>query len=38
MAINLHQLKIFHTVARSGSFSRAATELKISQPSVSIQV
>ncbi len=38
MAINLHQLKIFHTVARSGSFSRAAVELKISQPSVSIQV
>lgn len=38
MAINLHQLKIFHTVARSGSFSRAAGELHISQPSVSIQV
>jgi DNA-binding transcriptional LysR family regulator len=38
MAINLHQLKIFHTVARSGSFSRAAVELLISQPSVSIQV
>jgi len=38
MAINLHQLKIFHTVARSGSFSRAAAELQISQPSVSIQV
>jgi DNA-binding transcriptional LysR family regulator len=38
MAINLHQLKIFHTVARVGSFSRAAAELLISQPSVSIQV
>lgn len=38
MALNLHQLKIFHTVARSGSFSRAAAELLISQPSVSIQV
>src|SRR2546427_5871591 len=38
MAINLHQLKIFHTVARSSSFSRAAVELLISQPSVSIQV
>ena len=38
MAINLHQLKIFHTVARSSSFSRAAAELLISQPSVSIQV
>ncbi len=38
MAINLHQLKIFHTVARSGSFSKAAAKLLISQPSVSIQV
>jgi DNA-binding transcriptional LysR family regulator len=38
MAINLHQLKIFHTVARTASFSRAAAELLISQPSVSIQV
>ena len=38
MAINLHQLKIFHTVARSKSYSRAAAELQISQPSVSIQV
>jgi DNA-binding transcriptional LysR family regulator len=36
--VNLHQLRIFHTVARLGSFSRAAEELKISQPSVSIQV
>jgi len=38
MSINLHQLKLFHAVARSGSFSRAAAELSISQPSVSIQV
>jgi len=38
VAINLHQLKIFHTVATSGSFSRAAAQLMISQPSVSIQV
>ena len=38
MAINVHLLKIFHAVARSGSFSRAASELAISQPSVSIQV
>lgn len=38
MAINLRQLTIFHTVAQSGSFSRAAAELLISQPSVSIQV
>ncbi|HEV8354991.1 MAG TPA: LysR family transcriptional regulator [bacterium] len=36
--MNLHQLRIFHTVARLGSYSRAAEELKISQPSVSIQV
>jgi DNA-binding transcriptional LysR family regulator len=38
MAINVHLLKIFHAVARSSSFSRAASELAISQPSVSIQV
>ena len=38
MAVNLHQLRIFYTVARLGSFSRAAEELRISQPSVSIQV
>jgi LysR family transcriptional regulator, low CO2-responsive transcriptional regulator len=38
MTINVHLLKIFHAVARSGSFSRAASELAISQPSVSIQV
>jgi DNA-binding transcriptional LysR family regulator len=36
--MNLHQLRIFQTVARLGSFSRAAEELHISQPSVSIQV
>jgi len=36
--MNLHQLMIFHTVARSGSFSRAAAELLTSQPSVSLQV
>jgi len=36
--VNLHQLRIFATVARLGSFSRAADELGISQPSVSIQV
>ncbi len=36
--MNLHQLRIFATVARLGSFSRAAEELRISQPSVSIQV
>jgi DNA-binding transcriptional LysR family regulator len=36
--MNLHQLRIFATVARLGSFSRAAEELRISQPSASIQV
>lgn len=36
--MTLHQLRIFHTVASLGSFSRAAEELGISQPSVSIQV
>jgi DNA-binding transcriptional LysR family regulator len=35
---NFHQLYIFHTVARLGSFSKAAEELEISQPAVSIQV
>ncbi len=36
--MNLHQLRIFSLVARLGSFSRAAEEMHISQPSVSIQV
>lgn len=35
---NLHQLRIFATVARLGSFSRAAKELSITQPAVSVQV
>lgn len=38
MTTNFHQLHIFHTVARLGSFSKAAQELSISQPAVSIQV
>ncbi|MDQ7842791.1 MAG: archease [Armatimonadota bacterium] len=36
--MTLHQLRVFATVARLGSFSRAAEELGITQPSVSIQV
>lgn len=36
--INFHRLFIFHTVARLGSFTRAASDLSISQPAVSIQV
>lgn len=34
----LHQLKVFETVARNGSFTRAAEELLITQPTVSSQV
>lgn len=34
----LHQLKVFETVARHLSFSRAAAELHLTQPAVSIQV
>jgi DNA-binding transcriptional LysR family regulator len=36
--LNFHQLYIFYTVARHGSFSRAAEALDITQPAVSIQV
>ena len=35
---NFHQLYVFHTVARLGGFSKAAADLSISQPAVSIQV
>ena len=38
MQINLHQLEIFLRVARERSFSKAASKLRISQPSVSIQI
>ena len=36
--VNFHQLLIFHNVAQLGSFTKAARELSISQPAVSIQV
>ncbi len=36
--LNFHQLYIFYMVARVGSFSKAAHQLGISQPAVSIQV
>ena len=36
--LNFHQLRIFYTVARRKSFSRAAEAMDISQPAVSIQV
>ncbi len=34
----LHQLRVFETVARNGSYTRAAEELSITQPTVSSQV
>ncbi len=34
----LHQLKVFETTARHGSFTKAAEELEITQPTVSSQV
>lgn len=38
MQATLHQLKVFSTVAKHGSFTRAADELNITQPTVSSQV
>ena len=35
MSLNLHLLRLFATVARTGSFSRAAKLLNISQPAIS---
>ncbi len=35
MRLNLHLLRVFHHVAREGSFSEAARQLCISQPAVS---
>jgi LysR family transcriptional regulator, low CO2-responsive transcriptional regulator len=37
-SITLHQLKVFEAAARHGSFTRAAEELYLTQPTVSIQV
>jgi DNA-binding transcriptional LysR family regulator len=37
-ALTLHQLRIFHAVACHGNLTRAAEQLGISQPAVSIQV
>ncbi|GKU78488.1 selenium metabolism-associated LysR family transcriptional regulator [Paenibacillus sp. L3-i20] len=38
MALNFHQLHIFHTVAERGSFSAAALSLHMTQPAVTMQV
>ncbi len=38
MSLNLHLLRLFTTVARTGSFSRAAKVLHISQPAISKSV
>ena len=37
-SLNLHQLRIFVTVAQSESFSRAADQLAMTQPAVSLQL
>lgn len=37
-ALNVHHLRIFHALARAGSFTGAARRLGISQPAVTIQV
>lgn len=38
MALNVHQLHIFYTVAERGSFSAAAHSLHMTQPAVTMQV
>src|SRR5579872_1515259 len=37
-AITLHQLRVFHAAARTGNYTRAAEQLGISQPAVSMQI
>ncbi|OBQ42512.1 MAG: LysR family transcriptional regulator, partial [Aphanizomenon flos-aquae WA102] len=34
----LHQLKVFEAAARHGSFTRAAEELFLTQPTISMQI
>ncbi|MFZ0470756.1 MAG: LysR family transcriptional regulator, partial [Thiogranum sp.] len=38
LKLTLRQLEILGAVARCGSFSRASTELHLSQPAVSMQI
>ena len=38
MPINLNQLRVFEAVARTGSFSKAAQELSVTQPAVTVQI
>jgi len=38
VALNFHQLHIFHTVAEYGSFSTAAQSLGMTQPAITMQV
>jgi DNA-binding transcriptional LysR family regulator len=38
MHLTLRQLKVFEAVARNGSFTRAAEELHLTQPAVSMQI
>ena len=38
MSFDLHRLRIFVAVARAGSFTRAAAQLHMAQPTVSQQI
>ena len=38
MAINLGQLRVFEAVTRAGSFARAAHQLGVTPPAVSLQI
>src|SRR5687767_15833541 len=38
MSLDLHKLRIFHTIVEAGSFTRAADELNMTQPTVSQQL
>jgi DNA-binding transcriptional LysR family regulator len=36
--VNLNQLRVFEAVGRTGSFSRAAEALGVTQPAVTVQI